>query len=90
MTNEEIVEKLKQTDLTKYQNLSDLFDMARNMEDYDNRLMTGDPTVICFGNTPRRSITRLIDKSRGCPNLNVIYGFILPPPPPLMKLTSFV
>jgi len=31
--------------------------------------MTGDPTVICFGNTPRRSITRLIDKSRGCPNL---------------------
>ena len=21
---------------------------------------------------------------------NVIYGFILPPPPPLMKLTSFV
>ena len=35
MTNEKIVEKLKQTDLTKYQNLSDLFDMARNMEDYD-------------------------------------------------------
>ena len=35
MTNEEIVEKLKQTDLTKYQNLSDLFDMARHMEDYD-------------------------------------------------------
>ncbi len=35
MTNEKIVEKLKQTDLTKYQNLSDLFDMARHMEDYD-------------------------------------------------------
>ena len=35
MTNEKIVEKLKQTDLTKYQNLSDLFDMARTMEDYD-------------------------------------------------------
>jgi len=35
LTNEKIVEKLKQTDLTKYQNLSDLFDMARNMEDYD-------------------------------------------------------
>ena len=35
MTNERIVEKLKQKDLTKYQNLSDLFDMARHMEDYD-------------------------------------------------------
>ena len=35
MTNEQIVEKLKQRDLTKYQNLSDLFHMARNMEDYD-------------------------------------------------------
>jgi predicted transglutaminase-like cysteine proteinase len=35
LTNERIVEKLKQRDLTKYQNLSDLFHMARNMEDYD-------------------------------------------------------
>lgn len=35
MNNQRIIEKLKQSDLTKFQNLSDLFDMARHTEDYD-------------------------------------------------------
>jgi hypothetical protein len=30
------------------------------------------------------------EKERLTEEHNVIYGFILPPPPPLMKLTSFV